>query len=289
MEQKMEDTVRENRMRRDLGVMWRFLAPKYLFERAQNKGMLGGTSLRATVLTRGILPEDERRVDAILLPGSNDSEPAKQAALFFGVYRGQFPGLKITAAGGEGPAVIPASTFSGPAALEYAKILQNLDVPGENILAEPSGSTTAENISLAEKILNSSGLFPRNFLIIQSHSAQLRTNMIFEKQWKGEWDRYLSFPPPAPNLNGLSFGSLRFYLDNALREAFSIMNFIYDPRFGSNTNRELPNKMLAVMHKYRGPFDFKPTEELPCTPDGFDRFFDECPRRRKQDILDNIN
>jgi len=213
-----------------LRVFWQFLAPRHIVHHADI-----ASQTRGKIITEA----DMIDCDAILLLGSNDLTPVQQTADLYSKIARVNPSIKIVACGKGGHLTVPGKLLVPTEAECYAEELIGLGIPAEAIIIEKDSTNTGQNIINAQKKLRSIGIYARRVVLVQTPAAQLRANLVFERQWASDWEYYISFPPALPNIRQLSLPSLIFYLAYALREAATTVNYSYNPAYDFQT-REMP-------------------------------------------------
>ena len=75
---------------------------------------------------------------------------------------------------------------------------------------EKMAKNSGDNILHSEKRVKKKKIDARNILLVQSPLALLRGGLTFEKQWKGEWESYISFTHKDIKIH--KFKSLKVYI-----------------------------------------------------------------------------
>ncbi len=109
-----------------------------------------------------------KKVDAILMLGSNDVRVAEYATDLF--LQGYAPLLIFS--GGKGR--MTSDSFTESEADTYAKVAISRGVPAESIITENKSTNTGENISFTQKILKEKGIIVHSFILVQKPYMERR-------------------------------------------------------------------------------------------------------------------
>lgn len=228
--------------KRDIALLWKFLAPKYLMRCGNIEGGRGRQQITESAL---------RSAEVILLLGSNDLAPARLAAELYRTISGNNPALKIVASGKGGHLTVPGQAFPVTEAEKYTDELKLLGVPAAAIITEKESANSGANMILSQQRLHDIGLMPKRAVIIQSPAAQLRANLVFEKKWLSDWEYYISFPPQKPDIQAMSKEDLGFHLAYALRELATTINYSHNPKYDYQAKITVPRSIIKLIAKYR--------------------------------------
>lgn len=118
-----------------------------------------------------------RKADAILVLCSHDTVVAERAATLY--FEGWAPLLIFS--GGHG--AITRRMWKDPEAEVFARIALARGVPPDRILTESASTNTGENITFTRRLLESRGLTPRSFIVVQKPYMERRSFATIRKVW----------------------------------------------------------------------------------------------------------
>jgi uncharacterized SAM-binding protein YcdF (DUF218 family) len=130
--------------------------------------------------------------DCILVLGSHDTRVAERGAE---LYLQGWSSLLIFS-GGLGNLTL--GVWTEPEADKFARIARDMGVPESAILIENASTNTGENIRFTRKLLESRGLDPRSFIVVQKPYMERRSYATFAQNWPGK--RFLVTSPQLPFL-----------------------------------------------------------------------------------------
>lgn len=115
--------------------------------------------------------------DCILALGSHDLRVAERAAELF--LQGWAP--LVIMSGGLGN--FTKEMWDVPEADQFAQIAIKKGVPAKSILVENRSSNTGENILFTQQLLESKGIDPVSFIVVQKPYMERRSYATFKKHW----------------------------------------------------------------------------------------------------------
>jgi uncharacterized SAM-binding protein YcdF (DUF218 family) len=115
--------------------------------------------------------------DCILVLGSHDQRVAVRGAELY--LRGFAP--KLVFSGGLGR--LTKDMWNESEADLFARIAMDMNVPREAILIENRSTNTGENILFTQQLLQSHGLDPQTFIVVQKPYMERRSYATFKKHW----------------------------------------------------------------------------------------------------------
>lgn len=240
-------------MRRDLRMLWTFLAPRRTLIRENNLDYLEGMRRPSIPICAFPKMTELKNCDAILAMGSNDLTTPRRAADLYHLVSRTKPEIKVVASGLGGHTTVTKAPFSVPEAEKYRIELMRLGVPKKSILVDPESRNSGANIQNSFRLLSETGRIPERIALIQTPAAQLRANLTFEKQWGDNgWEYYVSWPPVLPSIKELSKDKVNYYLAYALREAAT--TYLYSSETTFITPIDLPDHIKSLMFKYADLF-----------------------------------
>jgi uncharacterized SAM-binding protein YcdF (DUF218 family) len=231
-----------HQMKRDLGKLWSFLAPRNTILRQEMQKLPNVSGIEVSI-------PHLKSADTLLLLGSNDPETITTTQRLFNIN----PRLMIVTCGKGGHRTVPFPPYNEAEAVVSANALLRSGIPKNKIIIEPESANSGANIINSREILFNRGIDARRVIIVQSPAAQLRGTLCFEKKWheKFNWEYYISFAPiPAP-ITGLQKDKLEFNLLYALRELGRLICYSYDPACDFQTQRPIPKEILKIASKYQ--------------------------------------
>jgi len=234
----------------DMTRLSNFLAPTYLLRHADNPWLSNSIDCVPTPVIHRPIQNDIKNAEVILILGSNDLDPPKLAAKLYQQIAPHNPSVKLIASGKGGHLTVPGTAFTVAEAEKYKEELLALGVPEENVLTEPTSTNSGQNITFSGALLEQMDLHPTKIIIIQTPALQLRANLAFERQWKGNWDYYLSLPPKTADIKTLSLHDADFLLAAALRELMTLISYSGDPHCNFVTKRAIPDPLINIALKY---------------------------------------
>lgn len=132
--------------------------------------------------------QSPRHADCILCLGSNDTRVASfSGQLFLDAWA---PLLIFS--GGLGN--FTRGSWDAPEAVRFSRIAIEMGVPKENILIEPNSTNSGENIAFTRRLVDSEGLDPSSFILVQKPFMERRALATFKKAWQGK-DAIVLSPP----------------------------------------------------------------------------------------------
>jgi uncharacterized SAM-binding protein YcdF (DUF218 family) len=126
--------------------------------------------------------------DVILVLCSHDTAVAERGAQLW--LDGWAPLLVFS--GGLG--TITKRLWSEPEADQFARIAIAMGVPADRVLIENQSTNTGENVRLTRALLESKGLDPARFILVQKPYMERRSYATFQKVWPGK-DVVVTSPP----------------------------------------------------------------------------------------------
>jgi uncharacterized SAM-binding protein YcdF (DUF218 family) len=118
-----------------------------------------------------------KQSDCILTLGSHDLRVAERAAE---LYHQGWASLLVFS-GGLGN--FTQDLWTESEADKFAAIAIGLGVPENAILIENRSTNTGENIQFTEKLLQSKGIFPDHYIVVQKPYMERRSYATFKKHW----------------------------------------------------------------------------------------------------------
>ena len=118
-----------------------------------------------------------KKSDCILVLGSHDTRVANRGAELY--LEGYAP--LIVFSGGLGNLTL--GVWEEAEADKFAKIAETMGVPKKDILIENKSTNTGENILFTQQLLESKGLNPESFIVVQKPYMERRSFATFKKHW----------------------------------------------------------------------------------------------------------
>jgi uncharacterized SAM-binding protein YcdF (DUF218 family) len=115
--------------------------------------------------------------DCIFVLGSHDLRVADRGAELY--LQGFAPVLIFS--GGLGN--VTKGIWTETEADQFARIAINMGVPEEAIIVENKSTNTGENITFTRQLLQSKGLDPHSFIVVQKPYMERRSYATFKKHW----------------------------------------------------------------------------------------------------------
>lgn len=115
--------------------------------------------------------------DAILVLCSHDVRVAERGAELF------LDGLAPLLIYSGGLGSITRGLMRVPEADQFAAVARRMGVPEQRILIENQSTNTGENVRFTRALLDSKGLAPRSFIIVQKPYMERRSYATFKKVW----------------------------------------------------------------------------------------------------------
>ena len=123
------------------------------------------------------IPSEKRKVDGLIVMGSNDTTVAERGARLF---QEGLSNLIITT--GNAGRLTPQH-WHEPEAKKFAQIIVGLGVPIENILIEGKSTNTNENILFTKDLVRKKGINLRTAIFIMQPCLERRTYTMFLSKW----------------------------------------------------------------------------------------------------------
>ncbi|MFC1560122.1 YdcF family protein, partial [Candidatus Margulisiibacteriota bacterium] len=243
----LEEQIRLAEVKFDLSTLMEFLTPRYLVYREEDRNIelsRAGHEIKGDDINNAL-----RKIEVILLLGSNDPKPAEQAAELYKQIVKYNPNIKIVASGKGGHPTVPGEAPLISEAEQYAKILRSLDVPEDAIIIESESTNSGENIIFSRRKLQKQNISAKRVAIVQTPAAQLRSNLVFEKKWSDDWEYYISYPPLS-DIEGTSQNDMAFKLAYALWEIAKTIDYSYNPKYDFQTQRKTPAEVVGIIIKH---------------------------------------
>jgi uncharacterized SAM-binding protein YcdF (DUF218 family) len=124
--------------------------------------------------------------DVILAQGSHDLRVAERGAELF--LQGWAP--LLICSGGLGN--LTRDLWDEPEAEKFARVAERMGVPSSSIRIENRSTNTGENVHFTRRLLQSEGLDPDRFLLVQKPYMERRTYATFKKVWPEKYARVTS-------------------------------------------------------------------------------------------------
>lgn len=177
------------------------------------------------------LHHEMKKMDAILILGSNDLRVAGRAAELYHEGLGEY----IICSGGNGK----NSVFKKTEAEMFFDELIMLGVPNEKILLEKRATNTGENIIYSRKMIEEKGYNFSSFILVQKPYMERRIYATFKKNWMKP-----EIIVTSPNLSFEDLtGAPKFkkHFNTIVGELQRVREY---PKLGFSIEQEIPGKVL---------------------------------------------
>jgi uncharacterized SAM-binding protein YcdF (DUF218 family) len=175
------------------------------------------------------------KAECIFVLGSHDTRVADRGAELW--LQGWAPVLIFS--GGLGN--VTKGIWTETEADKFAAIAVGRGVPREAILVENKSTNTGENILFTQQLLQSNGLDPHTFIVVQKPYMERRSYATFAKQWPGKkmivtspqisLTNYANEEIPIERVINIMVGDLqriRVYAEKGFQVYQEIPNFIWN-------------------------------------------------------------
>lgn len=182
-----------------------------------------------------------RRVDCIMALGSHDLRVAERAADLY--LEGWAP--LVVMSGGLGN--LTKDLWTEKEADLFARVAIKKGVPEEKILIENQSTNTGENIQFTKNLLESEGMDPQDFILVQKPYMERRTYATFMKQWPGK-----DFVVTSPQIPFRDYPTDEIPIERVINVMVGDLQRIIEyPSRGFQIPQEVPANVLAAYHYLR--------------------------------------
>ena len=180
-----------------------------------------------------------KKSDCILVLGSHDTRVAERGAELY--LQGYAPVLIFS--GGLGK--LTEGVWTETEADKFAKIAIEMGVPKEAILIENKSTNTGENIIFSKKLLESKGLDPQSFIVVQKPYMERRSYATFKKHWPNR-----DIISTSPQVAFDDYPNEDISMDAVINLMVGNLNRIkIYPEMGFQIHQEIPNDILRAYER----------------------------------------
>ncbi|HEY1835349.1 MAG TPA: YdcF family protein [Candidatus Saccharimonadales bacterium] len=188
------------------------------------------------------LHEQPQKSDAVFCLCSHDTRVAERAAELF--LDGYGDWLIFS---GSGKGRITEKMFDKSEAATFADIALDMGVTHEKIIIEEEATNTGKNIQFVYKLLQTRGLYPKSFVLVQKPHMERRTYATFKKQWPDADTKISVTSPQIPYDKYFNAQNpKRFIIESTMGGLQRILEY---PKRGFQIKQEIPAKVWAAYEK----------------------------------------
>ncbi len=185
-----------------------------------------------------------KKADVIFILGSRTNTVPEYVATLY--HNGYAP--NVICSGGFGKGI---TKYTRPEAEVFAEILILNGVPKDKIIIEPHATSTGENVTFTEKLLNERGFNFRSVILVQKPYMERRSYATFMKQWKGEVDEVMVTSPQMSYKEFANEGTDEDkdgFIHTMVGDLRRIQEY---PRLGYQIPQDIPTPVLDACEKLR--------------------------------------